>query len=92
MHTNRQTLLWLKLAFLFWQNLANNQLGSVGAYHLSKMLLVNTGLRKLDLSGNGIGDADGGFVAEAIEVGTRTRGAHAHAKPHTHTLATPNRF
>ena len=35
---------------------------------MSKMLLVNTGLRKLDLSGNGIGDTDAGYMAEAIEV------------------------
>lgn len=52
----------------FWQCLADNQLGSLGAYHMSKMLLVNTGLRKLDLSGNGIGDTDAGYMAEAIEV------------------------
>ncbi len=35
---------------------------------MSKMLLVNTGLRKLNLSGNGIGDSDGGYIGEALEV------------------------
>ena len=54
--------------FTAMQTLADNQLGSMGAYHMSKMLLVNTGLRKLDLSGNGIGDSEGGYMAEAIEV------------------------
>ena len=45
---------WLPVLVWLLQKLCDNKLGSVGGYHIAKMLHTNTALRFIDLSGKSI--------------------------------------
>ena len=53
----------------FFQSLADNKLGSLGGFHMAKMMHLNNCIRKLNISGNEFGNTEAEHFAEAIEVG-----------------------
>ena len=56
------------LLFCFLQRLADNRVGSVGAEVLSRILITNTQLQLIDLTGNDLTDVDVASLASALAV------------------------
>ena len=56
------------LLFCFLQRLADNRVGSVGVEVLSRILITNTQLQLIDLTGNDLTDVDVASLASALAV------------------------